>query len=799
MSVKFAIICGAVVISSMASAQLPKAVGQQWGEGLGVSVRGPEVNATELARMKEAGFHYVRFNSNWQSTEVLPNTFVWRNSDEVIPPVLDSGMKMIVMLAYGNTLYERYPKSPEAIAAYARFCRLAMQRYQGRGILWEIWNEPNHERFWDPVPNPYEFSTLLKATVAQLRAEFPNEYIMAPGISAFDFPYVETMFSLGALSGLDAFSMHPYRPDPPENTLTDFGKLYQLINRFKDRGQKLDVIVSEWGYSGRTTDGLLDQFRFAPRLYLNPLMAGVPLSVYYDWSDSSLDINARDSTFGLNDYYLNERPTLRQFKFLNQQLGGYTYKGRLDIGDDRIAALMFSNGSQERVLLWNFDRAAKTVTLPGTNGIYEIRKDGTANVITTATASKVPVSLTDQATIVAPASRYASWRAIGRMSGLPSVIVLDDSQDVAEALKPLVDSFRQASLSGVTDLTVYDQEEGSPDVRVKKIFQINMLSGIGAPPISLSDIEAKVRDLPVSRDWTSRPRTLTVEVNNATFPSWRYKMRVLKTTPVSGALEPRNSTGDGVDFVFANPTLRPFAGTIKGVSNGTNWERSFTLPEGQAWRTVTVPTTTADMEGGYRFSVLNDNSDAPDDQRVIQESPLSILAYFEDYQSDTIGGPISTYEWTRNPVSAGGSFDLRCQEAPAGLPFGDAKAMTFTYQFGTKSQFATLQLKTKKTLAGKPYKMTVWVYGDNSKAVLQMRVRDNDKTYHQTAGQKVDWYGWRQVSFNMVDGFAVNLEGTGSPLVALPVTLHQNLIISQTNSSVGSGKLYFANMTVHAS
>ncbi len=798
MSLRLLITSVVITAAALSSGQLPKAIGQKWGEGLGVNTRGPEINLSELARMKDAGFSYVRFNSNWQSTEVLPNTFVWVNTDAVVPVVLNSGMKMVVMLAYGNSLYERYPKSPAAISAFSRFCRLAIERYQGKGILWEIWNEPNHERFWEPVPNPTEFSTLLKATINELKATFPNEYIMAPGLSAFDFPYMESMFQQGALANLDAFSMHPYRPDPPENTLPDFGTLYQLLHRYKTPGQKLDVINSEWGYPGRTEADALNQLRYTVRQYLNPLVAGVPVSIHYDWSDSSLDPNARDSSFGLNDFYMQERAPLRLFRFYNQQLGGYTYKGRIDTGDDKIFALIFSNGLQEKLLIWNALRTPQTVFIPASNGAYEVRSDFGSSVSASASGQSLPITISDQVVVVAAAARYDAWRFMAKMSGLPTVNVLDDPQELAESIQATVESFFKLGIYGTTQLIISDQEEGSTVVKSKVLFQvINALAGPAQPP-SLAQIETKLRDLPVSRDWTSRPRQITLEVRTPSFPVWRYRMRVLKTTPIGGSLEPRNSTGDGVDFVFSNPSKMPFAGTIKGTSGAANWERAFSVVGGQSWKAITVPTTTAAMAEGYKVTLLNDSSNLQDDQRIVLESPFSILSYFDDYIGYSLGSPVTQYEIVRNPASAGGTFSLICEQAPAGLPFGDAKSMAFSYTFGTKSQFAVLALKAKQVLPGKPYKLTVWVYGDNSKAILHMRVLDANKTYHQTSGQKVDWIGWRQVTFNMVDGFAANYEGTGSATVAYPVTLHQNLLISQTTSSVGTGKLFFANMAAHS-
>ena len=51
-------------------------------------------------------------------------------------------------LAYANDLYANPPNTPASRDAFAAFTVAAVRRYKGRGILWELWCEPNGV-FWD--------------------------------------------------------------------------------------------------------------------------------------------------------------------------------------------------------------------------------------------------------------------------------------------------------------------------------------------------------------------------------------------------------------------------------------------------------------------------------------------------------------------------------------------------------------------------------------------------------------------------------------------------------------------------
>ena len=63
-------------------------------------------------------------------------------------------IRALVILDYGNPLYDggAPPRTDGARQAFARWAVAAAKHFQGRGMMWEIYNEPNNAQFWPPRP-----------------------------------------------------------------------------------------------------------------------------------------------------------------------------------------------------------------------------------------------------------------------------------------------------------------------------------------------------------------------------------------------------------------------------------------------------------------------------------------------------------------------------------------------------------------------------------------------------------------------------------------------------------------------
>ncbi len=64
-------------------------------------------------------------------------------SDGFLPDFCN--IRIVFILDYGNDLYGggNAHHFDAGRAAFARFAAAAARHYRGKGIIWEIWNEPN--------------------------------------------------------------------------------------------------------------------------------------------------------------------------------------------------------------------------------------------------------------------------------------------------------------------------------------------------------------------------------------------------------------------------------------------------------------------------------------------------------------------------------------------------------------------------------------------------------------------------------------------------------------------------------
>lgn len=325
----------------------------------------PAQDAKDIADTASAGFRLIRFDMIWESVEKTKGVYDFQAFDRLVNQMVAKGIRPLFILDYGNPLYGGAPvRSAEARSAFAKFAATAAARYKGKGIVWEIWNEPNHPQFWSAKPNVFEYMKLVIEAATAIRAEDPNAYIIAPAVSGIDFSFLAGCIKLGLLRQVDAVSVHPYRDDQPEMALAELVKLQYLIAEHSPQ-KSVPVVVSEWGYSllhpGVTEEV---QARYLQRLFLVTAMAGVEFTVWYDFRNDGPDPRNFEHNFGLYRHDGREKPVLAAARSLAQQLTGRRFLRRLiSRQDDYILEFVDAN-AKSCVVAWTTG-AEHVAAVPG--------------------------------------------------------------------------------------------------------------------------------------------------------------------------------------------------------------------------------------------------------------------------------------------------------------------------------------------------------------------------------------------------------------------------------------------------
>ncbi len=120
--------------------------------GMGVNIHFTDAQAGELEMLAAAGFRWVRMDLRWQDTEKSVGIYDFSAYDRLLASLDKFQIRALLILDYGNPLYDHGlpPSTDEDRLAFARWAVAAVTHFKDRGVLWEIWNEPNIQIFGSP-------------------------------------------------------------------------------------------------------------------------------------------------------------------------------------------------------------------------------------------------------------------------------------------------------------------------------------------------------------------------------------------------------------------------------------------------------------------------------------------------------------------------------------------------------------------------------------------------------------------------------------------------------------------------
>ncbi len=340
--------------------------------GLGINIHFTEPLPGEMELLAATGAKWIRMDWGWGRTEREKGVYDFSQPDKLVAALEKHGLRAVFVLSYGNKLYSpTSPATPQSRAAFTRWAVAATKHFQNRGILWEMWNEPNG--FWTPAPNAADYAVLAREVGAAFEREVPGEALIGPALARFDWPFFEAAFAGGILPFFDGVSVHPYRSNAPDSAAPDYGKLRDLIRKYSPEQGKMPILAGEWGYDsalGRRTEE--QQARFLARQWLTNIASGVPLSIWYDWRDDGDDPKNAEHRFGLvrRSHLPNQRvafhpkPSFFAAQTLIRALSGYEFEKRLATGDEADWVLQFRRGKQIKIAAWTAKTNGKIVKLP---------------------------------------------------------------------------------------------------------------------------------------------------------------------------------------------------------------------------------------------------------------------------------------------------------------------------------------------------------------------------------------------------------------------------------------------------
>ncbi|HJZ81237.1 MAG TPA: cellulase family glycosylhydrolase [Pyrinomonadaceae bacterium] len=352
-------------------------------QSFGVNIHFTDPQPGEIKMIAAAGFRWVRMDFKWDLTEPGPGRYDFSPYDRLVKELAPFGLRAMFILDYGNPLYgEGAPRTESARQAFASWAVAAAQHFANRGVIWEIYNEPNNRTFWQP-PNADEYAALAMAVGRAFRHAVPGEQLIGPAVGEMDFSFLESSFRAGALDSFSAVSVHPYLRANPEAVASEYARLREMITRYRpgtDGSRLIPIMSGEWGYSS-VWPGMNEEKQavMLARQFLTNAANGIPLSIWYDWRDDGPDPKDAEHHFGLvrNNYrggptaVCEPKPAYLAAQALLRHFSGYRFEQRLAVGSSDDYVLVFEKDNDRRIAAWTTSNP-HSLMIPAAPGQFKI-------------------------------------------------------------------------------------------------------------------------------------------------------------------------------------------------------------------------------------------------------------------------------------------------------------------------------------------------------------------------------------------------------------------------------------------
>ena len=195
----------------------------------------------------------VRIRQDYHWHRIEPNDDEWHIEavQGQVDMARENNVRIDALLAYGvDWAMTDGIEDTIDVAEYAEYAGHVAGELCDDVKAYEIWNEENIVRFWDPAPNPELYGDLLKAGYTAVKDACPDAVVLLGGLSSYDLrrPFERWWFleevheahpDIGAY--FDVLALHPYTflqyPAPEHDDLR--------VEAFRQEGQSLMTAMAQ--------------------------------------------------------------------------------------------------------------------------------------------------------------------------------------------------------------------------------------------------------------------------------------------------------------------------------------------------------------------------------------------------------------------------------------------------------------------------------------------------------------------------------------------------------------------------
>lgn len=740
----------AMLISATTFAQIPS---PEIPAGQGVNIHFTAAKPGEMEMLARGGFGFVRMDLHWASTEKQKGVYDFSAYDRLINDLTKHNIRCLFILDYNHPLYDNNlsPHTPEGRAAFARWAAAAVTHFAGKGILWEMWNEPNLAQFWKPKPNVDDYAKLAIEVGKAIREVAPNETYIGPAMSTIDLPYLESCFKAGVLAYFSAVSVHPYRQSPPETVVNEYRKLRLLIDRYAPQDKQIPILSGEWGYADVANKlGQENQGKYLARQWLVNLSCDVPLSIWYDWHDDGTNPTDNEHHFGTVGFAYREgqtdvyepKPAYGAVQTLTSNLKGYRFNKRLALDNPDDWCLLFTKGDEVKVVAWTVSPTPRQVVLPVANGRFTaVSHLGKHLAPAAGDAKGLSIQLTDGPVYLTPDGPIEHLQLLANWTRLKT------------------DRALTAPLSFTPDLKVTNTTN-----RPLRLFTW----GDNAVEVAAGASHSTGNTYSLLR--TAHPTHIRQQLHLDGFPIAYQESVATVANPITVTISPLM----GGKLPVRIETPEPLTGKLELTSPVTATV-DFSAQLGET--VVQIPATTEHPRYTVTAKLVGT------DGKPLTEIPSRTYQIL----------PSDAQQYTLVPD---GDMKIASEqsikEVPAlaadGLP-ANAPALQLDYRFDAGWKFLRLAPPAAMPIDGKPIALGLWIRGDGSGNSPRMRFADSTGQVFQPTAPELHYKGWRYVEFPLDSGQVGHWGGANDGIIHYPIRLDTLFLLDSPNRKGTAGSI----------
>jgi hypothetical protein len=742
-------------------------------DGMGINIHFARPQPGEMEMLAATGCKWVRTDITWDIIERQKGKYDFSAYDTLLAALDRFKLHALLVLDYGNRLYaapgETHPYASQAFRdAYARWAVATVAHFRGKGVLWELWNEPNLPTFWKPAPSATEYAALASTAARALRAaglcpdNHSGEALIGPACSRFDFGFLESCFKAGLLDYWCAVSVHPYRNVAPETVANDYRQVRAMIAQYAP-GAQIPVLCSEWGYTTANPSMKIDdaaQGSLLPRVLTTNIANEVPVSIWYDWRDDGKDPKDYEQNFGMvkADYTPNgnpvytEKPAYTAMKTLSAQLAGFTFNKQVSLpavnpGSDVVIDL-FSRGTDIRAVAWLEHASQGECGLPVANcTLKRVGALGEALPDQSVTAGSRSLALGSAPVYFTPAAPDPLLTVVAQWQKAPLDIACNApvmSEERLNLTNPLSEPISLKGMSAPLAPGATVQTRSYPLAPARMAWD------------EYGETDGRIRNKLAYLDLLAPP-CLVTQSFGVIVPNY-INLRLLAGSGGSLMLEVENPAG-----VRWDGQIRLAGAGVLGLFQGVS------APPGAAHEYVPLA---IERESGTSIQAAAEGG--------TQTLPVPMpLPWSGDFQIAAGGDP-----------KVGCTFSLSQGAPPEGGPPSGTPSFQIKYHFDAGSKLLRIGPSGKSLpIKGAPDTFGLWVYGDGQACTFRERFTDASKQSFQLDGPPLAEQGWHFATIP-ITGEALHWGGANDGHIHYPITWDW-LLIEGSGVATG-GEVYFS-------